>query len=154
MTRQALYDILEPEAPMRLRLFLSLGFLLVSALLCSARASAGLHFCNKTDKTVDIAIGIESDCFLGECYRSEGWWKAEPGECQTAVSADLNPGVDTYFYYASSADIVWSGDKDFCVDRANPFDFNTLQNENCATGDHRKFRRINGSLLDVQLDLR
>jgi len=116
-----------------------------------AVARAGMHICNRTSTTVNVAMAtIEGDTFA----RAWGWWRVAPGACTTPISGDLDRDFD-YFYYAhGSSGATWEGNVRFCIDPLNAFDFNDDQDSNCYSGVRRNFRGINyGGLSDYTVNL-
>lgn len=88
-------------------------------------ASAELVICNKTRKTVNLAVGYKE----GESWRSRGWYSINPRGCETVVGGALQ--LRYYYYYAEDVDasLVWDGDYDFCI--RDPQEFSILGDENC-----------------------
>ncbi|HEX5275254.1 MAG TPA: DUF1036 domain-containing protein [Candidatus Rubrimentiphilum sp.] len=120
------------------RLILISALLIVGALaLHPAPARAGMHFCNKTARTVSVAMATETLYAL----RVWGWWQVTPGTCREPISADLVTNGDTrYFYYAfDTAGATWAGDTTFCVDMVNAFDY---ADGECPTGTRRAFSEM------------
>lgn len=111
------------------------------ALIQTTAAHAGLDFCNKTLKTVTVAVGSPKG---KKDWVANGWWDFKPGECGTVISGDLKSRY--YYFYAYREDgSIWSGDgeKDgstFCTT-------STIMNDlkdTCAPGDSgaKKFSLI------------
>jgi uncharacterized membrane protein len=106
-----------------------------------AAAKAGMHFCNKTSNTVNVAMATIDDVFDSHVW---GWWQITPGNCRTPIAADLDTtGSLSYYYYADdTAGGTWTGNTRFCIDPNYAFDYNDDQDANCATGAHREFKSI------------
>jgi uncharacterized membrane protein len=88
--------------------------LLLSAatfLLAAAPAKAEMRVCNNTQAQVSIALGYRSE----RGWQSEGWWVADPDECETVFAGPL----DSRFYYIFAADDVnggtWEGPVFMCT---------------------------------------
>jgi uncharacterized membrane protein len=119
-------------------------------------AMAGLHFCNKTNHSVSVAIGtLTGDC-QPDCFaHTKGWWNIAPGSCKTPIGASLDTSGDTlYYYYAEDAyGSTWTGSFSLCIDPENSFDFDDTQNSSCD-GTHKSFRRLTiGSKTDYTVSL-
>lgn len=112
---------------------------LVTCLLASA-ANAGLTFCNETGEKVDVAIAwYESG---DRDWISEGWYSFTPRQCASLVRGNLNNKY--YYFYATSADMVWSGGSDrpsagFCT-TPERFFYRGASSSNCH--EPKKFLRI------------
>lgn len=127
---------------MRRWILISAFFVFGALVFHPAPARAGMHFCNKTSVTVTVAMATIDDLFDSHVW---GWWQVPAAECKTPIGADLDTsgGVDYYYYAFDTSGGTWTGDVRFCVDTANAFDFNDLQDTDCATGTHRQFKAIN-----------
>jgi uncharacterized membrane protein len=70
-----------------------------------------LRVCNQTANPVSIALGYRAD----RGWQSEGWWVAQPSECQTVYSGKL----DARYYYIYAADDIgggsWDGNNYMCT---------------------------------------
>jgi uncharacterized membrane protein len=70
-----------------------------------------LRVCNRTANPVSIALGYRAD----RGWQSEGWWVAQPTECQTVFSGQL----DARYYYIYAADDIgggsWDGNNYMCT---------------------------------------
>ncbi|ABB57617.1 DUF1036 domain-containing protein [Synechococcus elongatus] len=88
-------------------------------------ASAELVICNKTRKTVNLAVGYKE----GESWRSRGWYSISPRGCETVVGGRLK--LRYYYYYAENTDasLLWEGDYNFCI--RDPEEFSILGDQNC-----------------------
>ncbi|SFU12699.1 Uncharacterized membrane protein [Pseudovibrio denitrificans] len=74
-------------------------------------AKADFRACNKTESTVNIAIGYRD----GADWITEGWWTIDKNACDTLVSGDL---ASRYYYlYAVQTDQngEWDGKAYMCV---------------------------------------
>ncbi|KZK76538.1 hypothetical protein PsW64_00878 [Pseudovibrio sp. W64] len=74
-------------------------------------AKADFRACNKTESTVNIAIGYRD----GADWITEGWWTIDKNTCDTLVSGDL---ASRYYYlYAVQTDQngEWDGKAYMCV---------------------------------------
>lgn len=125
-----------------MRVLLALAFLLAVA----PAAFGGLHFCNKTTKTVWVAAAHGSgDCDVEiacDSYRVWGWWTIEPATCKTIITGDISI-YDEYLYYAHDAGTgTWSGNDTFCVDPKYKFDYNQGGTD-CDPANERKFKLMN-----------
>ncbi|HEX5275255.1 MAG TPA: DUF1036 domain-containing protein [Candidatus Rubrimentiphilum sp.] len=125
------------------RILLIPAFLVFGALVFHpAPARAGMHFCNKTSLTVNVAMATIDDIFDSHVW---GWWQVEPGACKTPIAADLDTsgGTDYYYYAYDTSGGTWSGGTRFCVDPNDAFDYNDDQDTTCASGTHHNFKTIN-----------
>ena len=70
-----------------------------------------LRVCNQTANPVSIALGYRAD----RGWQSEGWWVAQPAECNTVFSGKL----DARYYYIYAADDIgggsWDGNNYMCT---------------------------------------
>lgn len=134
---------------------LAVGALMI---LCGAKAQAGLHICNKTENKLYVAVAIMSgDCYMDWCSeRVQGWWNIEAGDCKTPIGENLDTSSDTdYYYYAEDSNgATWTGGLSLCVDPQNAFDFKDREEEQCVSGTHKNFKKIEtGSYTDYTLSL-
>lgn len=106
-----------------------------------AAAKAGMHFCNKTSHTVNVAMATIDDFFDAHVW---GWWQVEPDACRTPIGADLDTTGDlSYYYYAyDTSGGTWTGKVPFCIDPNDAFDYNDDQDAQCSTGTHKYFKSI------------
>lgn len=125
------------------RVLFVFALVLGALFLHPAAAKAGMHFCNKTGQTVNVAVATLED--IGFYAHVWGWWQVEPGACKTPIGADLDTtGYLDYYYYAyDTSGGTWTGDVRFCIDPNYAFDYNDDQDTNCATGTHKMFKSIN-----------
>ena len=111
-----------------------------------ARADAGMHFCNKTSLTVNVAMATLEGFGLARVW---GWWQVEPGGCKTPIGGDLDTTgyMDYYYYGYDSSGGTWSDSSHyaFCIDPNYAFDYNDDQDNTCSTGTRRHFRHIDTS---------
>ncbi len=130
---------------MRRYVLISAFFIFGALVFHPTPARAGMHFCNKTNVTVNVAMATLDDEGLGD-ERAWGWWQIEPDGCKNPLYADLetDDSSRSYYYYAyDAAGDTWGGDIKFCVDTTSAFDFNDAQEIRCDTGAHRGFKWIN-----------
>lgn len=70
-----------------------------------------LRVCNRTPNPVSVALGYRAE----RGWQSEGWWVAQPDECQTVYSGRL----DARYYYIYAADDIgggsWDGNNYMCT---------------------------------------
>ena len=127
---------------MRRLILISAFFALGTLAFYPSPARAGMHFCNKTTITVNVAMGTIDDVFDSHVW---GWWQIEPDACKTPIGADLDTtgGMDYYYYAYDTSGGTWTGDTRFCIDTNYAFDFNDKEDSDCATGAHRQFKTIN-----------
>lgn len=91
-------------------------------MLLVAPVHAQLSFCNKTLKSVDVAVNFMDE---NNNWRTKGWYNFAPGECANVISGNLRNRY--YYYYAKRDDgIQWGGsgssdDRELCV-RSVAFD--------------------------------
>jgi uncharacterized membrane protein len=104
-------------------------------------AKLGFFYCNKTDSAVWSAISTPADADL---YRTQGWWKLEPGDCAKIIKGALDK--DHYYVYGLIEDAggdraIVGGDKTLCV---NLVMFSTESDLSCADQDldEAPFRRV------------
>lgn len=93
--------------------FIRLGLTLVGALLSSMLffaipAQADLRVCNQTANMVSVALGYRAD----RGWRSEGWWRAPPGDCRVLYQGSL---ADRSYYYVYAVDDIGGGEWDGSV---------------------------------------
>ncbi|MDD3030615.1 MAG: DUF1036 domain-containing protein [Alphaproteobacteria bacterium] len=135
--------------------FLRIGFAVFSAglLLGAPSAEAALSFCNRTDGTIEAALGYRSDADKKNgSWTAEGWWRIEPGQCARVYSKPLSQRF--YFYYAhtlplSSPDaktFSWTGKYIFCTDNKA---FHIEGDGNCAS---RGYKATGFQELDIGSD--
>jgi uncharacterized membrane protein len=127
---------------MRRLILISAFFVLGTLVFHPAPARAGMHFCNKTSLTTNVAMATIDDIFDSHVW---GWWQVEPGACKTPIGADLDTtgGMDYYYYAYDTSSGTWTGSTSFCINTSDAFDFNDDQDTQCATGEHRYFKTIN-----------
>lgn len=126
-----------------------LRFLAIAALIfLAAPVHAQLSFCNKTAKSVNIAIRFMDE---NKNWRTKGWYNFTPGECASVIGGDLRNRY--YYYYAKRSDgVQWggsSGDVRLCV-KSTAFDiqdcnFSDIQfvwMKTIDTGDTSKSHRV------------
>lgn len=83
---------------MRRWIIISAFFVFAAIVVHPAAARAGMHFCNKTSNTVNVAMATIDDLFDSHVW---GWWQIEPDACKTPIGADLDSSGGTdYYYYA------------------------------------------------------
>ena len=116
-------------------------------ILSPARADAGMHFCNKTSLTVNVAMATISVGDMSLDAHVWGWWQVQPGGCKTPIGADLDTSGDvSYYYYGYDASGgTWSDTSkhySFCIDPNDAFDYNDSEDYHCASGQRRNFREI------------
>ena len=106
-----------------------------------ARADAGMHFCNKTDKRVSVAIATVYDRYYAHVW---GWWQVEPGGCKTPIGADLDTSLSYYYYASDFSGGTWTDSKmyGFCIDPNYAFDYSNSDDDLCRTGTREHFRYI------------
>ena len=123
------------------RLLFVFALIVGALLLHPASAKAGMHFCNKTNLTVNVAMATIDDVFDSHVW---GWWQVEPDACKTPIGADLDTtgGLDYYYYAYDTSGGTWTGSVHFCIDPNYAFDFNDAQDTNCATGTRKPFKSI------------
>jgi len=95
-------------------------FVIALALLLTLKqpAHAAMVFCNRTQGTIEAALGYREDAV----WISEGWWQIEPGQCARVYGRPLTQRF--YFYYATAltaptpdkAPFTWAGKYQFCTD--------------------------------------
>ena len=125
---------------MRRSILISAFFVFGALVFHPAPARAGMHFCNKTANTVNVAMATDYLMY----YHVWGWWQVGADSCRAVISADLDTTGDTsYYYYAyATAGGTWTGDSSFCIDPNYAFDLNDEQEGACITGAHRDFKTI------------
>lgn len=137
---------------MRRLILISAFFVIGTLAFHPMPARAGMHFCNKTTETVNVAMA--TDTYFD--YHVWGWWQVPPDGCKTPIGGDLDTTGDTdYYYYGyDSSGGTWTGGTRFCIDPNYAFDFNDDQESACATGTHRQFRSIaTGNSSDFTVNL-
>jgi uncharacterized membrane protein len=140
---------------MRRSILISAFFVFATLVFHPALARAGMHFCNKTSNTVNVAMATLDSVAYAHVW---GWWQVEPSACKTAIGVDLDTTGDTdYYYYAyDTAGGTWSDSSHyaFCIDSNYAFDYNDSQDNDCASGTRRHFKIINtNSNSDFTVDL-
>jgi len=96
--------------------------LLVAAPAAGARAADAieLRICNKTAYDVYFSLaGFDSES-PGFQWRSKGWWKVEPAQCNDLSLTEFL--TRHLFIHANSSTGSWVGDFWFCVHEKNAFD--------------------------------
>ena len=89
-----------------MRLILALAALVA----LTVPAQAGFSVCNKSARTVRVALGR----FDGTQWGSQGWWFISPKQCAALISEKLNARY--YYLYATNENFgLWDGNKKFCV---------------------------------------
>ena len=71
-----------------------------------------LRVCNETANPVSIALGYRAE----RGWQSEGWWVANPNECKTVYSGDMQ--ARRYYYIYAADDIAggsWDGNVFMCT---------------------------------------
>ena len=109
---------------------------LIDSLITEANtldAKLGFFYCNKANAEVWGAIAYPTD----ETYRSQGWWRLDPGQCVKVLKGKLE--FDHYYVYGvmsngdSDVDMVLAGgDKELCV---NDVVFELDNKTSCADQD-------------------
>ena len=94
---------------------LLISFFVKAALLLPTSVWAGLHFNNRTNSTVFLAIGY----YKNNEWLSKGWFKIPPGSSTTPIGENLNHKF--YYYYAYSKTRIWSGNHNFCIHETEAF---------------------------------
>jgi uncharacterized membrane protein len=127
------------------RLILISAFFVFGALVFHpASARAGMHFCNKTSNTVNVAMATLDEIADAHVW---GWWQIEPSACKNPIGGALDTTGDIgYYYYAyDTAGGTWSDSSHyaFCIDPNYAFDYDDSQDDNCPTGARRHFKIIN-----------
>lgn len=95
-------------------------------LFAPTAASAGPPFslCNRTSKTVYVAIAYYADNPRegGMTIKSEGWWTIAPGQCKQLFNDESIDGHR--YYHANSADweTEWKGNMMACVQYEHAFE--------------------------------
>jgi len=127
---------------MRRLILISAFFVFAALIFHPAPARAGMHFCNKTTNTVNVAMATIDDLFDSRVW---GWWQVAPDACKTPIGTDLDTtgSIDYYYYAYDTSGGTWTGSTRFCINTSDAFDFNDDQDSQCATGEHRDFRTIN-----------
>jgi uncharacterized membrane protein len=97
-----------------MRWILTVAVACTAFILCfrPAPATAGLHFCNKTNQVVHVSIVI-SDFLGASAEMSSGWWSIPAGGCKTPIGDDLSSLARVFYsYYAHNQDnsVTWAGD--------------------------------------------
>lgn len=138
-SRQSVRDML--ASSMRLALALLIFSL--------APAKAALTVCNKSEKTVKVAVGL----FTGRDWSSRGWWSIAPKACASVVTGTL----DARYYYLFGSDGgpgSWEGSHGFCVASNGKFDI-AGRSACAARGFEREgfFEIDTGSLADYTQSL-
>ena len=83
---------------------------LAAFLALTGPAHAALSVCNKTVRTVRVAVGR----FDGTRWGTEGWWFVAPRNCAQLIGGKLDARY--YYLYATNENFgVWDGTKKFCV---------------------------------------
>ena len=103
---------------------LSLGAAFVGAIAMvgAEPAQAQLQVCNRTNRTVDVAVGYEID----GGSRSQGWYEVGAKQCEVVLDERLTAGGYYYLYGSDrSDDWVWKGssNQEFCVHPTNKFNY-------------------------------
>jgi|GEM_PF-2441128 len=138
---------------MRRWILISAFFVFGALVFHPAPARAGMHFCNKTSLTVNVAMATLD--YIADAH-VWGWWQVEPGSCKTPIGGSLESSEDMdYYYYAyDSSGGTWTGGTKFCIDPSSAFDFNDQQDHDCYGGTRRDFKTIHtGSASDYTVDL-
>jgi uncharacterized membrane protein len=138
---------------MRRWIFISAFFVIGALAFHPAPARAGMHFCNKTSMTVNVAMATLDDVFDSHVW---GWWQVAPDACRTPIGADLDTtgGTDYHYYAYDTSGGTWTGSETFCVNTTAAFDFSDREDTDCATGTHRDFKTINThDQVDYTVDL-
>lgn len=94
-------------------------------LAAAAPARAGLTLCNDTKRPVMAALGHND----GKAWRSDGWWRVEPGACAPLLQGEL---IARYYYLHAihvGAGGGWDGNRYFCVKDAR---FTFLTRRDCG----------------------
>lgn len=120
-----------------------------------ARADAGMHFCNKTSITVNVAMATLDWLSYARVW---GWWQVEPSACKTPIGDALDTTGDIWYYYYAydAAGGTWTDSSRyaFCIDTKYAFDYDDAQDTHCSSGERRHFRRIDtGSSSDYTVSL-
>ncbi len=95
-------------------------------------AKADFRACNKTESTVNIAIGYRD----GAEWITEGWWTINKNACDTLVEGDL---ASRYYYlYAVQTDEngEWDGEAYMCVRRPKEFTIRGI--EDCVARGYER----------------
>lgn len=92
------------------------GAALLSLLFLSQPAFAALHVCNRTAKTLRVAVGR----FDGVAWLSEGWWELSPKRCAAVVPGKLTARY-YYLYAVDGGSGSWNGARKFCVSTGDKF---------------------------------
>ena len=94
----------------RTRCGVGLVLALVTLMVLTCPADAGLSVCNKSVRAVRVALGL----FNGTRWASQGWWFVNPKRCAELVHGPL--AARYYYLYATNESFgMWNGDKKFCV---------------------------------------
>jgi uncharacterized membrane protein len=89
-----------------MRLILALAALVA----LTVPAQAGFSVCNKSTRTVRVAVGS----FDGTHWGSQGWWFVTPNHCTAVIPGKLDSRY--YYLYATNENFgLWDGTKKFCV---------------------------------------
>ncbi len=152
---------------------LPISFFMV--LLAQKASFADLRICNRTGKTVYVAIAYKMDQALDCCGQSrnagyvckkycapwvaEGWWVLSPGRCTTALDRDLRyNNVYYYFAYSEGNRLRWAGNSNFCIGSGR-FKYFQGQGRSCAetynpafVEGFREFRTGNARNYTLTLD--
>ncbi len=132
-----------------MKFFVFLVTLFVCASL-SASAWAALSFCNRTNGTIEAAVGYRDSVKEDRgAWISEGWWRIEPGQCARVYADPLSQRF--YFYYAhalaaathDTPSVEWGGKYAFCIDSKA---FRAAGDESCAS---RHYQSAGFQELDV-----
>jgi|GEM_PF-1826759 len=102
----------------------------------SGEGGVGLHICNRTNVTFDVAVGYSTHTVLA----SEGWWNLAPGECKTPIGERL---IERYFYYRAEANGGdFNGDGNYFCTTKRPFTI--ARADDCAARgfESEEFRRF------------
>ncbi|MCA8899975.1 MAG: DUF1036 domain-containing protein [Hyphomonas sp.] len=93
----------------------------VTGFTAHAQTGDGWKLCNKTSYIIEAAIGQPDE----KAVTVEGWLKLQPGTCQLAVEAPLEPKF--HFLYARTSTAhrgggrEWGGRTELCVDPTGGF---------------------------------
>ena len=102
----------------------------------------GWKLCNETSYIIETAVGRP----VGGSITVDGWTKLQPGSCQIAVKAPLDPKFHYVYGRTSTAHRgglrEWGGGRDLCVDPTGSFSLESPPNCTAMGLEERGFRSV------------
>ncbi len=130
-----------------------LGIFLLYLVAFTPSADAGLQFCNKTMRSIKIAIMYKKDVN----WTTEGWYAYAPGQCASPITLNAPLKNRTYYYYAKNENYTWGGrneegDAYGCISPSSSFGGDA---DRCEPGQsYVAFRKVDtGNSLDFTMSL-